>query len=50
MTDLYGDEDLVALYETDNPAGRDHEYYRSLADRLGAGKIIDLGCGTGLLT
>lgn len=50
MTDPYGDEDLVALYETDNPAGRDHEYYRSLADRLGAGKIIDLGCGTGLLT
>ncbi|MDN5755028.1 MAG: class I SAM-dependent methyltransferase [Arthrobacter sp.] len=40
----------MALYETAHPAGRDHEYYRSLADTLGAGKIIDLGCGTGLLT
>ena len=41
---------IVDLYEHDNPAGRDHAYYRGLADRLGALSIIDLGCGTGLLT
>lgn len=50
MTAPYGDEDLVTFYETDNPSGREHEYYRSLAESLGAGRIIDLGCGTGLLT
>jgi SAM-dependent methyltransferase len=48
--DPYGDEDLVALYDIDNPAGEDHEYYRKLADDIGARTIIDLGCGTGLLT
>ncbi|MEL7583885.1 class I SAM-dependent methyltransferase [Brevibacterium casei] len=41
---------IVELYDDDNPAGRDHRYYRGLADRLGALSIIDLGCGTGLLT
>lgn len=41
---------IVDLYDHDNPAGRDHAYYRGLADRLGALTIIDLGCGTGLLT
>lgn len=48
--DPYRDEDLVHLYDTDNPAGDDHAYYRALADRINAGKIVDLGCGTGLLT
>lgn len=50
MTDPYGDTDLVALYDVDNPAGVDHDYYRALAETLGARRIIDLGCGTGLLT
>ncbi len=50
MTDPYGDEDLVVFYDSDNAAGRDHQYYRSLANALGAHKIVDLGCGTGLLT
>ncbi len=48
--DPYGDADLVTLYETDNPGGRDHEFYRMLADELEARTVIDLGCGTGLLT
>ncbi|MBB6570697.1 class I SAM-dependent methyltransferase [Kribbella sandramycini] len=48
--DPYGDEDLVELYDVDNADGDDHAYYRALADSLGARKIIDLGCGTGLLT
>ena len=50
MSDPYGDTDLVALYDVDNPAGVDHDYYRALAETLNARRIIDLGCGTGLLT
>ncbi|GAA1141682.1 class I SAM-dependent methyltransferase [Kribbella jejuensis] len=46
--DPYGDEQLVALYDLDNPAGEDHAYYRALA--AGASKVLDFGCGTGLLT
>lgn len=48
--DPYGDADLVTLYESDNPGGRDYAFYRDLADEVGATKIVDLGCGTGLLT
>jgi len=48
--DPYRDADLVELYDLDNPGGEDHAYYRALADEIGARSIIDLGCGTGLLT
>ncbi|MBO0880453.1 MAG: class I SAM-dependent methyltransferase [Mycobacterium sp.] len=48
--DPYSDEDLVQLYDLDNPATEDHAYYRTLAEHINAGKIVDLGCGTGLLT
>ncbi len=48
--DPYRDEQFVELYDIDNPAGDDHAYYRALADAIQAKKIIDLGCGTGLLT
>jgi 2-polyprenyl-3-methyl-5-hydroxy-6-metoxy-1,4-benzoquinol methylase len=41
---------LVDLYDLDNGDGVDHEYFRALADELKAAKIVDLGCGTGLLT
>jgi SAM-dependent methyltransferase len=50
MDDPYRDADLVELYDLDNPSGEDHDYYRALADEIGAETIIDLGCGTGLLT
>lgn len=46
--DPYGDEQLVELYDLDNPPGDDHAYYRALAS--GARKVVDFGCGTGLLT
>ncbi|GAA0933183.1 class I SAM-dependent methyltransferase [Kribbella koreensis] len=46
--DPYGDERLVELYDEDNRPGADHEYFLKLAD--GATKVIDFGCGTGLLT
>lgn len=44
------DARIVDLYDEDNPDGPDHDFYRALADELGATSIIDLGCGTGLLT
>ena len=50
LTDPYGDEQLVELYDGDNEPGDDHAYYRALADALNARTIVDLGCGTGLLT
>jgi SAM-dependent methyltransferase len=50
IDDPYGDEQLVELYDLDNPDGDDHAYYRALADELGARKVLDFGCGTGLLT
>lgn len=46
----YVDPRLVALYDGDNPRGADTDFYLDLADRLAARTIIDLGCGTGLLT
>jgi SAM-dependent methyltransferase len=50
MDDPYRDPDLVELYDLDNPDGEDHAYYRALADAIDARSVIDLGCGTGLLT
>jgi SAM-dependent methyltransferase len=44
------DPRLVELYDLDNPAGPDHDFFRALADNLGSHTIVDLGCGTGLLT
>jgi ubiquinone/menaquinone biosynthesis C-methylase UbiE len=44
------DPRIVALYDGDNPDGPDHDYYRSLAADHGAQSILDLGCGTGMLT
>lgn len=44
------DPRIVTLYDIDNPGGQDHDFYRSVADRIGAERIVDLGCGTGLLT
>lgn len=44
------DRRIVDLYDEDNPDGPDHEFYRALADQVGATSILDLGCGTGILT
>jgi len=48
--DPFGDPRLVGLYDQDNPGGSDHEYFRAFADEHRARAIVDLGCGTGLLT
>lgn len=46
----YDDPRLAVLYDVDNPDGPDHDFFRGFADHLGANRIVDLGCGTGLLT
>lgn len=48
MTDY--DPRLVDLYDQDNPDGPDHDFYRSLAGEVRARNVVDLGCGTGILT
>jgi SAM-dependent methyltransferase len=48
MTDY--DQRLVDLYDHDNPDGPDHDFYRTLADEVSAESVLDLGCGTGILT
>ena len=44
------DARLVELYDDDNPDGSDHEFYRQVADEICARAILDVGCGTGILT
>lgn len=46
----FSDPRLVALYDTLNPFGDDSEFFCEQAKKLAAKTIIDLGCGTGLLT
>ena len=46
----YTDPRLVELYDSENPRGADTDFYLSLAMDLDARLILDLGCGTGLLT
>jgi SAM-dependent methyltransferase len=46
----FSDPRLVALYDTLNPFGDDSEFFCKQAEKLGVKTIIDLGCGTGLLT
>lgn len=46
----YVDPRLVALYDSDNPGTADTDFYLSLAAGLKATNILDLGCGTGVLT
>ena len=41
---------LVELYDIENPHGEDTDFYIRLAADLDAHRILDLGCGTGLLT
>jgi len=46
----YVDPRLVELYDDANPRGPDTDFYIQLAADLDAHTILDLGCGTGLLT
>lgn len=46
----YDDPRLAAIYDIDNPDGPDHDFFRRMADEHRVTDIIDLGCGTGILT
>jgi SAM-dependent methyltransferase len=46
----YVDPRLVDLYDIENVRGADTDFYVGLATDLDARTILDLGCGTGLLT
>jgi predicted RNA methylase len=48
----FTDPRLVAVYETINPYAADAQpgFYSQLAAELGAAAIVDLGCGTGLIS
>lgn len=46
----FSDPRLVAIYDTVNAIHEYKDFYVELASRLGATSIIDIGCGTGLLT
>jgi SAM-dependent methyltransferase len=46
----YVDPRLVELYDHENPRGADTDFYLGLATELDAHRIVDLGCGTGVLT
>ena len=45
----YVDPRLVALYDIENASRDDTDFYLSLADELEAHRVVDLGCGTGVL-
>lgn len=47
---IYNNSHLAAIYDADNPDGEDHDFFRAKAEELNASRIVDLGCGTGLLT
>ncbi|WP_267275316.1 class I SAM-dependent methyltransferase [Arthrobacter sp. CDRTa11] len=40
----------MELYDTDNPDGPDHDFFRAVTNEAGAETVVDLGCGTGILT
>ncbi len=44
------DPRVVDLYDLDNPDGPDHDFYRAIADEVSAESVLDLGCGTGILS
>jgi SAM-dependent methyltransferase len=48
----FTDPELVLVYDTLNPYGNgtQPDFYREIATALGAHSIVDLGCGTGLIT
>ncbi|HIW99842.1 MAG TPA: methyltransferase domain-containing protein [Candidatus Nesterenkonia stercoripullorum] len=44
------DPDFVEVYDVENAGRWDHDFYLDLAEQLGARRVVDVGCGTGVLT
>jgi SAM-dependent methyltransferase len=50
VTELWTDDPrLAALYDAECVGRRDHDFYVALAHAIGAGSVVDIGCGTGVL-
>ena len=45
----YADPRIAALYDLENQGREDTRFYVDLAAELGAERIVDIGCGTGVL-
>lgn len=43
------DPEFVRLYDLENAGMWDFDFYRELAEELRAGRVADIGCGTGVL-
>ena len=50
LDEHYVNPRLVALYDIENSSRADTDFYVALAAELDAQRILDLGCGTGVLT
>jgi SAM-dependent methyltransferase len=50
LDEHYVDPRLVEMYDIENSRGADTDFYLGLAAEIDARRILDLGCGTGLLT
>ncbi len=46
----YSDPRLIRLYDVDTPHGPDHDFFRGLVRDIRAQRVVDLGCGAGILT
>ena len=46
----FSDSRLVEIYNTVNPIEGYKDFYKALAKNLSASSIVDIGCGSGLLT
>ena len=50
MSDHYNQPELAELYDEENGWDVSADFYRDLGARIGARSLLDLGCGTGILT
>jgi len=50
VTELWTEDPrLAAVYDAECIGRRDHDFYVALAHTIGAGSVVDIGCGTGVL-
>jgi len=45
---IFSDPRLVAVYDELDPERPDLDHYEALVDELGARRVVDIGCGTGV--
>jgi len=50
MSDHYNQAELANLYDDENVWDASADFYRDLAQRIGAKTLLDIGCGTGTVT